>query len=144
DFIVSSLQTMWSFLSFLVLATTILMLLDPMMGLVLAFWLAAYVATTRALLPRLLAAGRRSADERSILNGWLVDAFTNIMAVKLFDSGHRENDFVRDGMSRYLDAVKGLTRSITSVRSAVSILNGLMMAAVFWLAIRGWMSGSAT
>ncbi len=144
DFIVSSLQTMWSFLSFLVLATTILMLLDPMMGLVLAVWLAAYVATARMLLPRLRAAGRRSADERSILNGRLVDAFTNIMAVKLFDSGHRENDFVRDGMNRYLDAVKGLTRSITSVRSAVAILNGFMMAAVFWLAIRGWMAGSAT
>src|SRR5690606_40014338 len=79
-----------------------------------------------------------------ILNGRLVDAFTNIMAVKLFDSGHRENDFVRAGMNRYLDAVKGLTRSITSVRSAVAILNGFMMAAVFWLAIRGWMAGSAT
>src|SRR5690606_64157 len=116
-FIVSSLQTMWSFLSFLVLAATILMLLDPLMGLVLAGWLIAYVATAWWLLPPLRAAGRRSADERSILNGRLVDAFTNIMAVKLFDSGHRENDYVRDGMERYLDAVKALTRAITSVRS---------------------------
>ncbi|TYR29956.1 ABC transporter ATP-binding protein [Mesorhizobium microcysteis] len=144
DFIVSSLQTMWSFLSFLVLAATILILLDPMMGLVLAVWLAAYVGTAWMLLPPLRAAGRRTADERSILNGRLVDAFTNIMAVKLFDSGHRENDYVRDGMERYLGAVKGLTRAITSVRSAVAILNGFMMAAVFWLAVRGWMAGSAT
>ena len=144
DFIVSSLQTMWSFLSFLVLAGTILVLLDPMLGLVLAVWLAAYLGAAYLLLPRLRAAGRRTADERSILNGRLVDAFTNIMAVKLFDSGHRENDYVRDGMERYLVAVKGLTRSITSVRSAVAIINGVMMAAVFWLAIRGWMAGNAT
>src|SRR5690606_36189351 len=41
DFIVSSLQTMWSFLSFLVLAGTILVLLDPAMGLLLAVWLVA-------------------------------------------------------------------------------------------------------
>ncbi len=144
DFIVSSLQTLWSFLSFLVLAATILILLDPLMGLVLVVWLAAYMGTAWVLLPRLRAAGRRTADERSILNGRLVDAFTNIMAVKLFDSGHRENDYVRDGMERYLGAVKVLTRSITSVRSAVAILNGFMMAAVFYLAIRGWMAGSAS
>ena len=144
DFIVSSLQTMWSFLAFLVLAGTILMMLDPMLGLVLAVWLVAYLGAAYILLPRLRTAGRRTADERSILNGRLVDAFTNIMAVKLFDSGHRENDYVRDGMERYLDAVKGLTRSITSVRSAVAIINGFMMAAVFWLAIRGWMAGDAT
>ncbi|WP_421926287.1 ABC transporter ATP-binding protein [Neoaquamicrobium sediminum] len=144
DFIVSSLQTMWSFLSFLVLAGTILVLLDPAMGVVLAVWLVAYGATAWWLLPPLRAAGRRTADERSILNGRLVDAFTNIMAVKLFDSGHRENDYVRDGMDRYLGAVKRLTRAITSVRSAVAILNGFMMAAVFILALRGWMAGSAT
>ena len=144
DFIVSSLQTMWSFLAFLVLAATILMMLDPLMGVVLAGWLAAYVLTAWWLLPPLRSAGRRTADERSILNGRLVDAFTNIMAVKLFDSGHRENDFVRDGMERYLGAVKTLTRAITSVRSAVAILNGIMMALVFWLAVRGWMAGTAT
>ena len=144
DFIVSSLQTMWSFLSFLVLAGTILVMLDPVMGIVLSVWLGTYLVTARLLLPPLRAAGRRSADERSILNGRLVDAFTNIMAVKLFDSGHRENDYVRDGMERYLGSVRNLTRAITRVRSAVAILNGFMMAAVFWLAIRGWMAGNAT
>ena len=144
DFIVSTLQTMWSFLAFLVLAGTILVMLDPMLGVLLAVWLVAYLGAAWLLLPKLRAAGRRSADERSILNGRLVDAFTNIMAVKLFDSGHRENDYVRDGMERYLGAVKALTRAITSVRSAVAILNGFMMAGVFWLAIRGWMAGNAT
>ena len=144
DFIVSSLQTMWSFLAFMVLAGTILTVLDPMMGVVLAVWFAAYLFTAWRLLPPLRAAGRRTADERSILNGRLVDAFTNIMAVKLFDSGHRENDYVRDGMERFLGAVKGLTRAITRVRSAVAILNGFMMAAVFFLAIRGWMAGATT
>jgi ABC-type multidrug transport system fused ATPase/permease subunit len=144
DFIVSSLQTMWSFLSFLVLAATILVLLDPAMGLVLAVWLAAYVGVAWVLLPPLRAAGRRTADERSILNGRLVDAFTNIMAVKLFDSGRREHAHVRDGMASYVSAVTRLTRAITRVRSAVAILNGFMMLAVFWLAVRGWMAGSAT
>ncbi|MCV0397438.1 MAG: ABC transporter ATP-binding protein/permease [Rhizobiaceae bacterium] len=144
DFIVSSLQTLWSFLTFLVLAGTILSVMDPLMGVVLALWLASYLVSAWYLLPPLRAAGRRSADERSVLNGRLVDAFTNILAVKLYDSGRREHGFVRDGMARYLDAVRGLTRSITKVRGTVAILNGFMMAAVAVLAIRSWSAGAAS
>src|SRR5690606_33494369 len=37
-----------------------------------------------------------------------------------------------------------LTRAITSVRAAVAILNGMMMAAVMALAVHRWMEGDAT
>jgi ABC-type multidrug transport system fused ATPase/permease subunit len=144
DFIVSSLQTMWSFLTFLVLAGTILSIIDPMMAVVLILWLAAYLVAAWYLLPPLRAAGRRSADERSVMNGRLVDAFTNIMAVKLFDSAGHEHGFVKDGMARYLGAVKAMTRAITSVRAAVAIINGFMMTAVFVLAIMSWQAGNAS
>ena len=144
DFIVSSLQTMWSFFTFLVLAATILTALDPVMGLVMLVWLAAYGVAAWKLLPPLRAAGRKTADERSILNGRLVDAFTNIMAVKLFDSGRREHAFVRDGMERFLHAVRRLTRAITKVRAAVAIINGLMIAAVGILVVRSWMAGGTS
>lgn len=144
DFIVSSLQTLWSFLTFLVLAATILTIVNPWMAVVLALWLAAYVVTAWILLPKLRQAGRRTADERSILNGRLVDAFTNIVAVKLYDTGRHEHDFVREGMERFLLAVRGLTRAITSVRSAVAIINGVMMAAIFVLAVMSWMAGTAS
>ncbi len=144
DFIVSSLQSVWSFLTFLVLAGAILGMLDPLMGVVLAVWVATYVVVAWHLLPPLRAAGRRTADERSLVNGRIVDAFTNIMAVKLFDSGKREHGYVREGMERYLDAVKRLSRSITTVRAAVNIVNGFMMAGVTILALRQWTQGSAT
>ena len=144
DFIVSSLQTLWSFLTFLVLAATILTIVNPWMAVVLALWLAAYVVTASVLLPKLRRAGRRTADERSILNGRLVDAFTNIVAVKLFDTGRHEHDFVRDSMQGFLQAVRGLTRAITSVRSAVALINGVMMAAIFAIAVMSWMNGTAS
>ena len=144
DFIIAVLQTFWSFLTFLVLAATILSTLDPAMGLVLAAWAAAYGVVAWRLLPPLRRAGRRNSDERSILNGRLVDGFTNIMAVKLFDTGQREHAYIRDSMAQFLAASRTLTRSITLVRAAVAILNGLMMAAVLALAIRAYMNGSAT
>jgi ATP-binding cassette subfamily B protein/ATP-binding cassette subfamily B multidrug efflux pump len=144
DFIISSLQTMWSFLTFVVLAGTILSTLDPLMAVVMIVWLAAYLWTAWRLLPPLRAAGRRTADERSVLNGRLVDAFTNIMAVKLFDSGRREHAYVREGMQRFLTALKAMTRAITKVRGAVAVINGFMIAAVAILAVRSWMNGDAT
>jgi ABC-type multidrug transport system fused ATPase/permease subunit len=142
DFIVNMLQTMWSFLIFIVLAITILMTLNPLMGLVVAIWFAGYAAIVRFLLPRLRQAGRETADQRSIFNGRLVDAFTNIMAVKLFDSGRREHAYIRDGLEGFLAAVVRLTRAVTSVRSSVAILNGIMMSAIGVIAVMSWSNGS--
>ncbi|MCR4265741.1 ABC transporter ATP-binding protein [Nitratireductor sp. ZSWI3] len=144
DFIVNVLQTMWSFLTFVVLAASILTVLDPMMGVVVVIWIGIYVAIARYLLPPLRRAGRRTADQRSILNGRMVDAFTNILAVKLFDSGRREHAYVREGMAHFLSAVRVLTRAITRVRVTVAIVNGFMMAAVFVLAVSRWLDGAIT
>ncbi|MEP9396598.1 ABC transporter ATP-binding protein [Mesorhizobium sp. KR2-14] len=144
DFIVNVLQTMWSFLTFVVLTTTILMTLDPWMGVVIIVWFAAYVAIVRFLLPEMRQAGRAAADQRSIFNGRMVDAFTNIVAVKLYDSGRREHAFVREGMETLYRAVIRLTRAITTVRAAVAMTNGVMMASIAALCIYKWTGGGIT
>jgi len=141
DFIVNMLQTMWSFLTFVVLAISILVSLDPLMGVVVAMWFVGYAGIIRFLLPEMRRAGRETADQRSIFNGRLVDAFTNIMAVKLFDSGRREHAYIRDGLERFLVAVVRLTRAITTVRSSIALLNGAMMSAVAVIAVLRWTEG---
>ena len=141
DFIVNVLQTMWSFLTFVFLAITILVSLDPLMGVVVSLWFAGYAAIVYFLLPEMRRAGRETADQRSIFNGRLVDAFTNIVAVKLFDSGRREHAYIRDGLEGFLAAVIRLTRAVTTVRSSVALLNGLMMSAIGAIAIVSWTNG---
>ena len=142
DFIVNVLQTMWSFLTFVILAITILVSLDPLMGVVVALWFAGYAGIVWFLLPEMRRAGRETADQRSIFNGRLVDAFTNIVAVKLFDSGRREHAYIRDGLEGFLTAVVRLTRAVTTVRSSVAILNGVMMSLIAVIAVLNWTSGS--
>ncbi len=142
DFIVNVLQTMWSFLTFVILAITILVSLDPLMGVVVAMWFAGYAGIVWFLLPEMRRAGRETADQRSIFNGRLVDAFTNIVAVKLFDSGRREHAYIRDGLEGFLTAVVRLTRAVTTVRSSVAILNGVMMSLIAVIAVLNWTSGS--
>ncbi|RLP26247.1 ABC transporter ATP-binding protein [Mesorhizobium sp. YM1C-6-2] len=141
DFIVNMLQTLWSFLTFMVLALTILISVDPWMGLVVALWFLGYVGIIWFLLPEMRRAGRATADERSVFNGRLVDAFTNIMSVKLFDSGRREHAYVRDGLESFLAAVVRLTRAITTVRSAIALLNGVMMSTVAAICVMKWTGG---
>lgn len=141
DFIVNVLQTMWSFLTFMVLAITILTSVDPWMGVVVALWFLGYVGIVWFLLPEMRRAGRATADERSVFNGRLVDAFTNIMSVKLFDSGMREHAYVREGLESFLAAVVRLTRAVTTVRSAIALLNGVMMSAIAAICIAKWTGG---
>ncbi|QKV17098.1 ABC transporter ATP-binding protein [Oricola thermophila] len=142
DFIVTSLQALWSFLTFVILAGTILTTLDWRMGVVVATWGCGYVAIIRFLLPRLRRAGRENANERAVLNGRMVDIFTNILSVKLFDSGQREHGGIRQALTNYLSAVTHLTRMITTVRASVALLNGILMTAVGTLAVLSWMDGA--
>ena len=144
DFIVTSLQSFWSFLTFIVLTITILAALDWRMGLVVGFWAVGYGLIIRYLLPLLRRAGKENANERAILNGRMVDVFTNILSVKLFDSGRREHSVVRDSLTNYLGAVTHLTRIITLVRASLAVLNGVMMTSVAALSISAWMAGSLT
>ncbi|MGO4842410.1 ABC transporter ATP-binding protein, partial [Rhizobiaceae sp. 2RAB30] len=96
------------------------------------------MAIVRFLLPTMRRAGRETADQRSIFNGRLVDAFTNIVAVKLFDSGRREHAYVRDAMESFIAAVFLLTRAVTTVRSAVAALNGTMVSSIGAIAVWSW------
>ncbi len=144
DFVINILQTIWSFLTFIVLAVTILSASDPWMGAAIGVWFLGYLAIARLLLPRVRRSGRQTADQRSVFNGRLVDAFTNIMAVKLFDSGRREHAYIRDGLENLLGAIRRLTRSITLVRAAVNLLNGVMMATVGGIAVWSWTRGDIT
>ncbi|MEM0899501.1 MAG: ABC transporter ATP-binding protein [Pseudomonadota bacterium] len=140
DFIVTTLQSLWSFATFIVLTIVVLGTLDWRMGLVVAVWFGGYALIVYHLLPRLRAAGKNNANERAVLNGRLVDIFTNILTVKLFDSDRREHGGVKSALTNYLGAVTHLTRMITTVRTAVAVLNGLLMAAVAVLAIQGWIA----
>ncbi|GHC65581.1 ABC transporter ATP-binding protein [Limoniibacter endophyticus] len=144
DFIINILQTMWSFLTFVVLTISILATVDPWMGVIVAMWMGAYVWVARILLPEVRQAGKNRADQRSVFTGRMVDAFTNIVAVKLFDSGRHEHGYIREGQNGLLQAVRRLGRAITRVRGAVGIINGFMMALIGALAVYRWTLGQAS
>ncbi|SJZ83702.1 ABC transporter ATP-binding protein [Consotaella salsifontis] len=144
DFVTTLLQSFWSFLTFVVLTGTILATLDPWMTGVLALWCVGYYWIITRLLPRIRQRGRERANANSVWSGRVVDSFTNILSVKLFDASRSEDGFVKDGFARYVEAVRRLTRAITTVRFAVTALNGLMMTGVGIAALIGWRAGTVS
>lgn len=144
DFIVTTLQTFWSFVTFALLAFAILGAMDWRMGLVLLVWAVGYGWIVRHLLPQIRKSGRETAEARSVMSGRVVDSFTNILAVKLFDTSRRQDAFVLDGFRRFVESVRAMTRAITTVRTAVAVLNGGMMTAIGAIVIHSWMGGGAT
>ena len=75
DFIVTTLQTFWSFITFIVLAVTILGALDWRMAVVLVIWSVGYIWIVKVLLPKIRLYGRATADARSVVSGRVVDSF---------------------------------------------------------------------
>lgn len=144
DFSVTILQALWSFLTFVILTFVVLSTLDWQMGLAVVIWFTGYLVVARKLLPKLRAVGKINANERSIFTGRLVDIFTNILTVKLFDTGANEYNGARDAIDRYMSTITFHTRYITLVRVAISILNGFLLAAIGALCVFGWMAGSLT
>ncbi|WP_152046056.1 ABC transporter ATP-binding protein [Aureimonas psammosilenae] len=142
DFIVTLLQTFWSFVTFVILSVTILGAIDPWMALVLGVWALGYAWIVWRLLPQIRRWGRAAADARSVVSGRVVDSFTNILSVKLFDASRHEDEYVRAGFRENVDVVRRLTRALTGVRTAVNVLNGLMISVVGALAVHSWANGS--
>ena len=144
DFVVTLLQTFWTFVAFVLLTVTILGAIDGRMILVMGAWALGYVWIIYALLPRIRELGRERANANSIWTGRVVDAFTNILSVKLFDATRSQDRFVREGFQLNLDAVFRLCRALTTVRGAVAILNGLLITGVGAVAIFGWQAGTVS
>ena len=144
DFVTTVLQTFWSFVTFIVLTVSILGAIDWRMAIVLSFWALGYMWIVRNLLPRIRENGRASAEARSVVSGRVVDSFTNILSVKLFDSSRREDAFVKDGFGYLVETTRRMTRALTEVRTAVAVLNGFMMTGVGAIAIIGWQAGTVS
>ncbi|WP_244486935.1 ABC transporter ATP-binding protein [Aurantimonas sp. Leaf443] len=144
DFVTTVLQTFWSFVTFILLTVTILGAIDWRMGAILGVWSLGYAWIVRNLLPKIRKYGRASADARSIVSGRVVDSFTNILSVKLFDDSRREDRFVRDGFTHLVETTRQTTRALTAVRAAVAVLNGFMMTGIGAIAVMGWQAGSVS
>ncbi len=144
DFLINLMQSLWFFIIFAFSTFAIFLDLDWRLAIVSGLWICGYLTIGGVLIPRVRRAARRTADMRSVFNGRIVDAYTNIHTVKLFDVAGHEDTFAREGLVWMTEALRDLTRIITQVRISLAVLNGVLMALSGYLCIALWQSGDIT
>jgi len=110
----------------------------------LLIWLVAYLAALRYFVPRMGAISERQADARSDVTGRIVDAYTNIQTVKLFAHAAREEGYVRDSMTPFLDTVYRQFRLVTGLYVTLELLNSVLICAVGLIGIWLWTLDAVT
>ncbi len=111
---------------------------DARLAAPLAVWLLGYLATIRYFVPKLGDVSMEQADARSLVTGRIVDAYTNIVTVKMFSHADREDAYARAGMETFLDNVHRQMRLVTLLTLTLNLLNGAMIFSVAGLAVWLW------
>ena len=144
DFMVSLLQVVW-FIAIYALTTIVLVgQLDWRLAATVIVWIIIFGFMARYYVPRMRKRSAASAEAASQLTGRIVDSFGNIQTLKLFGTSQGDDDFVRAGFDNYIAAIRRLARILVSVRSAMAMLSGVMIAGIAALSVHLWTQGVVT
>jgi len=111
---------------------------DWRLTLPLLFWLVAYAFAIVYFVPRIKKASTEASEARSMLMGRIVDAYTNILTVKLFAHADREDAYARDGLAEQMGKWQVSLRLLTTLELVLYTMNGLLLVSATALALWLW------
>ena len=144
DFMVSLLQIIWYILVFALTTLGVLLSLDPAIGAVVVVWLVLFTVVAVRFVPRVRAQAKASANAASGVTGRFVDTYGNIQTIKLFTDTARETEELAHVYQRFLAAIRRFTRTLTSVRTLMSAISGVMILAIAGLVVLAWRDATIT
>jgi len=131
-------------LAYILGAAVLLMGADPRLVLPLMIWFVLYLWLVRWTITRVGPASKAAADARSAVTGRVVDAYTNIHAVKLFAHHDRELEHAREAIEHSRVTFQAEMRIFTRMDIALVLLNGFLIVSVVGWAVALWAAGSAS
>lgn len=141
DFMTSLLQVVWFIAIYAVTTLALVAQLDWQLAAIVAIWIAAFAAIARYFVPKIRHMAKMTAEAGSMLNGRLVDSYSNIQTLKLF-CGEEDNDrYIKQGFDSFLKAIFSFTRKLTGVRISLAVLSGIMIVAIAYVSIDLWLKG---
>ena len=106
----------------------------------LLVWMFAYGYLIIFVVKRIQPASQEAADARSNLNGYMVDAYTNIQSVKLFSNEKKELEYARGAIADTRNTIIRELRLYSIMDISLSFLNGILTAGTIGWAIWLWYS----
>ena len=114
---------------------------DARLAIPLFAWLALYIGIMSLYIPRMVNAQQKFQSAKSALTGIVVDSFSNIDTMKLFSDRNLMVNDHREGLENTRMALF-LTRQIgVSLRTLLSILEGLIMVGFIGYGLLLWTKG---
>ena len=114
---------------------------DAWLALPLLVWVALYVGALALFVPRIKQRSWLASAARSKLMGRIVDGYGNVLTLKLFAHGRREEAYVAEAMAEQTEKTQRMTRVTTVMDASITALNGLLIAGTSALALWLWSEG---
>ncbi|MEM6462396.1 MAG: ABC transporter ATP-binding protein [Pseudomonadota bacterium] len=141
DFMISLLQVVWFIVIYTVTTLVLVAQLDWRLAAIVAVWIAAFSVIARIFVPRIRHMSKVTAESASMINGRLVDSYSNIQTLKLFGGEDQNDRYIKHGFELFLAAVTQFTRYLTGVRVSLAALSGTMIIVFGYLSIDLWLKG---
>ena len=144
DVVTSLMESVW-FVGIYAMTTLVLVgQLDISLAIVVGLWLIIFSVLARFFVPRIRKYSRATAEAASMLNGRMVDAYSNIQTLKLFGRDDENDRYMRSGFEIYQGSLLRFTRFITGVRASMALLSGIMIVSMTALCVHLWLLGSVS
>jgi ATP-binding cassette subfamily B protein/ATP-binding cassette subfamily B multidrug efflux pump len=117
---------------------------DLRLCLPLLIWLIFYISLQVFFVPKLKNISQIQANSRSTMTGRIVDSYTNIVTLKLFSHSKRESNYVKDGMTDFLNTVHPQMRLVTCLNICLWVINMSLVFSTLALGIYLWIESSIT
>lgn len=144
ELLISSLQIIWSNVAYIVLVIGFMSVLNPIFSIIIFIWLLFYTLLSCKFAPEIKRRSRKSADASNVINGHLVDIFSNIYNVKSFSPEGDERSFIRYNLNDFIIKSQHFLRAITLADTLLIITSSTAMVAVGYVCIISWQRGLLT
>lgn len=142
--VVQAADALWFMIIYIVTAAVIFFENDPRLMAPLLIWVIAQSLVLTFLVPRIKDRAAIMSEARSALTGRIVDAYTNILTLKLFAHTEREDDYAREVITDHTNKFRAQMRLITIMEMSVWTINGALIVATGALALWLWSQGLIT
>jgi len=143
DLIESLIQVVWFMAIYSITTLVLVGQLDWRLAAAVIVWIVAFGLIAKHYLPRIRKNAEASAEAGSMINGRIVDSYSNIQTIKL-NTVDDDERYMREGFTRYLAAVFPFMRSLTGVRLAMTALSGVMIVVIAGITIDLWTKNAIT
>ncbi|OJF93411.1 ABC transporter ATP-binding protein [Pararhizobium antarcticum] len=141
DLVTSLMESVW-FVGIYAVSTLVLVgQLDVWLAVIVLLWLCAFAFLARFFVPRIRSHSRATAEASSMLNGRMVDAYSNIQTLKLFGRDDENDRYMRQGFDIFQKSILSFTRFITGVRASMALLSGIMIVSMAAISVDLWLRG---